>query len=60
MIDNGRPASRYVITVNGEEIDHADTRAAANRARDAIINGGIGTMANTAVTKRPQAKGNRS
>lgn len=40
---------RFAITVDGVEIDHADTRAAAKRARNAIIYGGIGTQDNTKI-----------
>jgi nucleoside-triphosphatase THEP1 len=39
----------YVIKVDGEEIDHADTRAEARRARDTIIYGEIGTEENTTI-----------
>lgn len=42
----------YVITIDGEEIDHADTLALARRARDTIIYGGIGTLQNTAIVPR--------
>ena len=46
------PSGAFVIRVNGEEIDHADTRAEAERARDTIIYGGIGTAENTTVERR--------
>lgn len=42
----------YAIKVDGEEIDHADTRPKANTARDTIIYGGIGTEANTTIEPR--------
>jgi hypothetical protein len=46
----------YVVLVDGEEIDHADTRAAASRARDTVIYGGIGTEANTVVRRRADGR----
>lgn len=45
-------AGRYVIKVDGEEIDHADSMTEARRNRDAIIYGGIGTEANTTIEQR--------
>ena len=49
----------YAIKVDGEEIDHAETLAAARRARDTIIYGGIGTEANTTIERKPSADDRR-
>jgi hypothetical protein len=46
---------KYAIKVDGEEIDHADTKAEAKRNRDTIIYGEIGTEANTTIERRRQA-----
>jgi hypothetical protein len=46
------PSGAYAIKVDGEEIDHADTRAQAEQARNTIIYGGIGTEANTTIERR--------
>jgi hypothetical protein len=42
----------FAIKVDGEEIDHADTRATAERARNTIIYGEIGTEGNTTIEPR--------
>lgn len=47
-----QPAGKFVIKVDGEEIDHADTKAEAKRNRDTIIYGGIGTEENTTIERR--------
>ena len=47
------PSGKYAITVDGEEIDHADTLAEARRNRDTIIYGEIGTPENTKIQRRP-------
>jgi hypothetical protein len=46
------PAGQYAIKVDGEEIDHADTRPEAKRNRDTVIYGEIGTEANTTIEPR--------
>jgi predicted RNA-binding Zn-ribbon protein involved in translation (DUF1610 family) len=43
---------KYAIKVDGEEIDHADTKAEAKRNRDTVIYGEIGTEANTTIEPR--------
>ncbi len=45
-------SGKFVIKVDGEEIDHADTPAEARRARDTIIYGGIGTESTTTIEGR--------
>jgi hypothetical protein len=45
-------SGKYAIKVDGEEIDHADTRAEANRARNTIIYGELGTEDNTTIEPR--------
>jgi hypothetical protein len=44
---------KFAIKVDGEEIDHADTPAEAQRNRDTIIYGEIGTEANTTIETKP-------
>lgn len=44
---------KYVIKVDGEEIDHADSMSDAERARNTIIYGEIGTEANTTIEDAP-------
>lgn len=46
------PRSKFMITVDGEEIDHADTMSEAIRNRDTILYGEIGIEANTKIEKR--------
>jgi hypothetical protein len=46
------PLSKFVIKVDGEEMDHADTMSEAKRHRDTIIYGGIGTPENTTIEPR--------
>ncbi len=41
----------YLITVDGERIDHADTHEQAVRARDSIIYVGDGTEGNTKIVR---------
>lgn len=54
-LNDDPPSGKYAIKVDGEEIDHADTRAEAKRYRDTIVYGGIGTEDNTTIERRRQA-----
>lgn len=47
-------SGKFAIKVNGEEIDHAETRAEATRNRNTIIYGGIGTEANTTIEPKTE------
>jgi hypothetical protein len=47
------PPGKYIITVDGEEMDHAETLTEARRNRDTIIYGEIGTQENTKIQRRP-------
>lgn len=49
-------AGTLAIKVDGEEIDHADTPAEAERHRNTIIYGGVGTEDNTTIERRPKKK----
>lgn len=43
--------ARYLVTVDGEYIDHADTHEQAVRVRDATIYTGVGTEENTKIIR---------
>lgn len=52
MSDPTETHGNFAIKVDGEEIDHADTRAEAKHHRDTILYGEIGTEANTTIEPR--------
>lgn len=43
--------SSYLIKVDGEEMDHADSLREAQTSRDTLIYGGLGTMKNITIER---------